>query len=360
MEEVFTKRDLMMFLNEVKREGVERFTVEEPFFETTLLEVEVSPTYYDLELSGKDRFGPYPDSDKYWDVDDVPDFYDYKDCLISSTLIPYSNWDRFTEWLGHLYKSETDPTLSSRSVFLSIDTNMAFYRLISRNFPIEANGESIQAADFDYLLSSIVESEIDHHISSKYNSSDLKMMGLYTDIGDIRFNFRNRGKLMTRKAKFATQELNFLRGELNAARVKGSPSKTDSEKNDIRIVESLEKFSWSKNIVVALISSDRNMGNHAENSEIPYFVLEQPHRVPKEQKADEGVMLNLLHDLALSFGAVKLPELETTLFGIWGGKTDGDYRDEGVKAWINPNSAIEEDVKKDLKLINSLTGPRSP
>lgn len=357
MEEVFTKRDLMMFLNEVKRQGIDHFTVVEPYFKTKMLEVEMKGGKYEVTLNGKNDFGPYPSKDKYWGISDIPDFYSYKDCLISSGLVKFDNWPKFEDWIGYFYKSEIDPSFASKSIFLSIDTNMAYYRLISRRFPIENNGYTITADDFDYLLSSIVEGEVDHHIKDKYSNMDLKMMGMYTKIGDIRYNFNNRGKLMTRKAKFATQELNYLRGKLNAARIKGNVSKTDSEMNDIWIIESLEQFGWTKNINVGLISSDRNMGNHAENAEIPYFILEIPHNIPRTNVVNESVIKNLLHDLALIFGAVKLPELETTIFGIWGGKTDMDYRNESVNLWVNPNSPLEKGLKKDVKILKSLKGP---
>ncbi|MFW6040883.1 MAG: PIN domain-containing protein [Thermoplasmatota archaeon] len=357
MEEVISRENLMVLINEAKRKGVDSFSIVEPYFDAEMIRVNCKKSSYEVELSGKDSFGPFPSRENYWDKADIPDFQDYKDCLISSGIVKFANWNEFKKWIEYHYKSEQDPTLSSRSVFLSIDTNMAYYRLISRRFPIEINESTIFANDFDYLLSSIVESEIDHKIKAKYGQSDLKMLGMYTKIGDIRFNFRNRGKLKTRRAKFATQELNYLRGQLNAARVKGNASKTDSEKNDYRIVESLENFSWSKNIKVALISSDRNMGNHAENSEIPYFVLEIPHSIPKNNTVNSNIILNLLHDLALFFGAIRLPELETTLFGVWGGKRDIDYQNESVKAWINPNSELIDEVKRDLKIIKSLNYP---
>ncbi|MFO7793104.1 MAG: hypothetical protein R6W73_09050 [Candidatus Saliniplasma sp.] len=358
MEEVLTKDRLMMLLNEAEKKGIDRFTITEPYTDTQLIEVIPKDGSYNVILSGKDKFGPYPSEEDYWDREDIPDFYDYKECLISSGLVEFDNWLEFKEWVKYLYKSEVDPTLASTSVFMSIDTNLAYFRLFSRRFPLEyEEGTVIRAEDFDYLLSSIVENEIDHKIKDKYDNSDLKMMGMYTKIGDIRFNFRNRGKLSTRRAKFATEELNYLRGKLNAARIKGTPSKTDSEKNDIRIVESLEKFSWDRNIVVALVSTDRNMGNHAENSEIPYFILEMPKSIPRENLVESDIVLNLMHDLALTFGAVKIPELKTTLFGIWGGKRDEDYWNESVKAWINPGSELKDHIKKDIDIIESLEGP---
>ncbi|MFW6197191.1 MAG: hypothetical protein ACOC5D_07660 [Thermoplasmatota archaeon] len=358
MEKVFTKNKLMLLLNESEKNGINCFTATEPYTKTKLIEVVREDGINQITLTGKSEFGPYPSKDDYWDRDDIPDFYDYKECLISSGLVEFDNWLEFKEWIKFLYKSEVDPTLASCSVFMAIDTNLAYFRLVSRRFPLKyEDGTIIEAKDFDYLLSSIVENEVDHKIKDKYDNSNLKMMGMYTKIGDIRFNFRNRGKLSTRKAKFATQELNHLRGVLNAARIKGTASKTDSEKNDIRIVESLEKFGWDKNIVVALISTDRNMGNHAENCEIPYFVLEMPKSIPKKNTVDNKILLNLLHDLSLTFGAVKIPELKTTLFGIWGGKRDQDYSNESVRAWINPGSELIEPIKKDMEIIDSLEGP---
>jgi len=358
MEEVLSKDNLMILLNEAFNDGVDSFTVLEPYSGTQLIGVELIDGEYHVELSGKDDFGPYPSKEEYWGREDIPDFYDYKECLISSGLVEFDNWLEFKEWVKYLYKSEIDPTLAHASVFMSIDTNLAYFRLFSRRFPLEyEDGTIIRAEDFDFLLSSIVENEIDHKIKDKYDDSDLKMMGMYTDIGDIRFNFRNRGKLSTRKAKIATEELNHLRGVLNAARIKGTPSKKDSEKNDIRIVESLEKFSWDRNITVGLISTDRNMGNHAENCEIAYFILEMPTSIPKKNIVGKDVLLNLIHDLALTFGAVKVTELKTTLFGIWGGKRDEDYQNESVRAWINPSSRMNDPIKTDMEIINSLKGP---
>ncbi len=355
MEEVLRKQELVLVLNEARRQDINDFTIEEPFFHTCMLHVELNSSSVKITLSPKSDFERPASLNNYWDSSDIPGFYDYRDCLLSSGLVKYSNWKDFVEWVGFLYRSETDPTLSSRSVYLAIDTNMAYFRLLSRCFPIPYKKVQIQASNFDYVINSIVEGEVDHKIMAKYGDSDLKMMGMYTKIGDIRYNFKNRGKLATRKAKFATQELNYIREKLNAVRVKGTASKTDAEKNDIRIVESLENFAWSKDITLALISADRNMGNHAENAEIPYFVLEIPHNTPRTIEVGLDILLNLMHDLALIFGAIKIPELETVLFGIWGGKMDSDYRNECVQAWVNANSVIERDLKKDLGLIKSFS-----
>ncbi len=355
MNEVLSKRELILVLNEAKRQGIYEFSVEEPYFNTTMVRVLLNSSSVKITLSPKSDFERPSSLNNYWDSSDIPGFYDYRDCLLSSGLVKYSNWKDFIEWIWFLYKSETDPTLSSKSVYLAIDTNMAYFRLLSRCFPVLHDKLSISASNFDYVMSSIVEGEVDHKIMAKYGESDLKMMGMYTKIGDIRYNFKNRGKLATRKAKFATQELNYVREKLNAVRVKGTSSKTDAEKNDIRIVESLENFAWSKDITLALISADRNMGNHAENAEIPYFVLEIPHRTPRTVEVGTDILLNLLHDLALIFGAIRMPELEIVLFGIWGGKMDSDYRNECVQAWVNANSVIEGTMKRDLKLIKSFS-----
>ncbi len=354
MKEVMTKERLMMLLNEIREEDIENFEVVEPYFKNRLLKVEPTEEGYEVELSGKKEMEMPVSKDEYWDEKEIPGFNEYKEALISSGFVHFDNWDEFKDWIAYLYKTEKRPDLSSESVFLSIDTNIAYYRLISRRFPLKHDDTIIEAEDFDYLLSSIVEGEIDHHIRDKYNNSDLKMMGLHTKIGDIRYNFRNRGTLETRKAKFATEELNYLRGELNAARVKGNASKTDPEKNDIRIVESLENFGWDKKIDVGLISTDRNMGNHAENSEVPFFILEMPHSIPRKKNVRNEIVLNLLHDLALMFGAVRIPEIDTVLFGIWGGKKDSDYQNESVKAWINAGSSIETPIKRDMDIIKTL------
>jgi len=354
MKEVMTKEQLMMLLNEMREEDLKGFTVIEPYFKNRLLKIELTPDGYEIELSGKKDMEMPISKSEYWDKKEIPGFNEYKEALISSGFVDFDNWDEFKEWIGYLYKTEKRPDLSSESIFLTIDTNLAYYRLISRRFPLRYDGTIIRAEDFDYLLSSIVEGEVDHHIRDKYHNSDLKLMGLHTKIDDIRYNFRNRGTLETRKSKFATEELNYLRGELNAARIRGNASKTDSEKNDIRIVESLESFGWDKRIDVGLISTDRNMGNHAENHEIPFFVLEMPHSIPRKRVVGCDIVLNLLHDLALMFGAVKIPEINAVLFGIWGGKKDLDYRDESVEAWINAVSPIESAVKRDMKVIKDL------
>ncbi len=355
MEEILSKKELMILLNQLREEDLSSFDIIEPYFGNRLLKVEIKEDNYEVELTGKSDFDIPISKDEYWDKDELPGFKEYKECLISSGFVEYDNWDDFKTWIRALYQNEKDPGLSSESVFLTIDTNLAYYRFISRNFPLEYKDIVIGAEDFDYLLSSIVESEIDHHIRDKYDDSDLKMMGMHTEIGDVRYEFRNRGRLETRKSKFATEELNYLRGELNSARVKARGSKTDSERNDILIVESLEEFCWDKNIDVALISTDRNMGNHAENAEIAFFILEMPHSIPRKREVGPEIVLNLLHDMALMFGMIKIPDLSTDLLGIWGGKKDEHYRRDSVKAWVNPGSPIESQVKREINLLNSLS-----
>ncbi len=209
MEEILSKKELMILLNQLREEDLSSFDIIEPYFGNRLLKVEIKEDNYEVELTGKSDFDIPISKDEYWDKDELPGFKEYKECLISSGFVEYDNWDDFKTWIRALYQNEKDPGLSSESVFLTIDTNLAYYRFISRNFPLEYKDIVIGAEDFDYLLSSIVESEIDHHIRDKYDDSDLKMMGMHTEIGDVRYEFRNRGRLETRKSKFATEELNY-------------------------------------------------------------------------------------------------------------------------------------------------------
>ena len=333
-ELVMSRRELQILTNAIYRSDTRYVHVLYPLYETELftLDVEkpeltkiVRPDKLDWARSTRKPL------DRSVSADELPSFNDLKNCLLSSGFLNYKNEKEITKELADLRDEVRDPNKRPRPVFVAADTNVLYERFLSRHMPLKdaETGRTVDASDFRYALSEIVQIEVDSRITHKYSRDEIQGLTAALGHGDLLKEFSNGSGRKERIAKLAFNEMNYLLTELKALRVRGNPTK-GKEENDIEIAQSYRNWARNGQYDVLLLTADEDMVNHARTSELMTLQLEFPYDVPEHGRLDPWRMSDLVYDLAMVFGVIGLDD-SMLVFGEWAGKASSDYQHENVK-----------------------------
>ena len=273
---------------------------------------------------------------------DLPDFHDFMDVFLSSGVLRFENQTEIDENFELLKKTVDDHTIYIKPIFLGIDTNIAYYRAISRRF----------RNHFKYVVSSIVVEEIDVRIHSKYSSKmirDFEGLPYY----HIMHEFSNGSVKEARKAKNAMSEVQHIINRLDAFRIGRTTETKDKEIRDREIAHEYRKFSDEINAEVILLTADKDMVFHAQAEQLSSIYFKLPHHLNGEYHIDPLVIPNLIYDLTLIFGILKVGN--TILLGEWHGKSSDDYFGEKIRIY-NADSATVKDINICRRVTNEFQG----
>ncbi|UCG70818.1 MAG: hypothetical protein JSV09_07430 [Thermoplasmata archaeon] len=355
---IISRKSLMILLNEISLSQKRRFKVKFPFYNLNLFEVDVGKyEIRDIVMEGdfnKAREKNMPDSDFL--SNDLPRYTDFRDCLITSAFLGFTNFHDVSERLIALAETIKSPSGRSKPLYLAMDTNIVYLKLFSRYFPLEnkENNERTTAIDFRISLSDIVREEIDTNIKYKYRASNLNKMKEAFNHALLVDEFYNCSTRKTRIAKSAQNEIKLLFAELEAERAQASQFPRDKEERDRLIAKSYSLFEKERNGEVLLLTADEDMAYHAKNAGLLVETLIIPHKVPSLGKIGPNQLVNLLYDMSLSFGVIRLSGTGIIIFGEWKGKSYDDYSKEHLKLRIEEASRIKGEFERDLRIANKI------
>ncbi len=356
-ELVLSRRELQILTNELYNSQTRYLHVTYPFYDLELFTLDIQKP----ELTGIVRPGAFEwarnskrPSDRAVSSDELPNYTDLRNCLMSSGFLSYKNEPEVAQRLFDLREETRDPNKRPRPVFVVVDTNILYFMFLSRRFPIYLNstGKKIEATDFRYAISEIVQREIDKSIVHKYSREEIQAMSSTLAHPELLREFTNGSGRRERCAKLAFNEMTYLLAELRALRVKGSPP-VDRGENDIAIAQAYKAWARAGDYDVFLLTGDEDMVNHARTSELMTMQLELPFDVPEHARIDPWNVSDLLYDLAVTFGAVSFGAGEIILLGEWGGKTSGDYLSERVKVRFSKEETADA-VSRNLGLCRTI------
>jgi len=358
-ELVLSRNELQILTNAIHRGDKRYIHVSYPFYETELFTLDiVKPELTNIVRPGAfdwTRMSKKP-IDRAVSADEFPSFNDFRNCLLSSGFIGYKNEAEITKKLIELREEARDPNKRPRPVFVAVDTNILYDRFLSRHLPLkdDSSGRTVEATDFRYVLSEIVQMELDSKITHKYSRDEIQAMGRVLAHPELLREFSNGSGRRTRIAKLAFNEMSYLLTELRALRIKGTPTK-GKEMNDIEIAQSYKHWARSGDYDVFLLTADEDMINHARTSELMTLQLELPFTVPEHARIDPWGLSDLLYDLAVTFGLVSLDNEDLLVYGEWGGKSSSDYIGENVKIVFGSEEKHPE-VSKQLEICRRIRG----
>jgi hypothetical protein len=348
----------MILLNETYLSHKRVLRVRFPFYDKDLFSIDIEK--YELkniineEEFDKARLKHIPDS-KFL-AGDLPRYSDLRACLITSAFLPFTNFIDIKKRLIRLAETITSPGGRSKPLYLALDTNLLYLKFFSRYFPLkdEERGIKVTAIDFRIAFSDTVREEIDANIKYKYRSSNLHRMKEAFGHADVVEEFLNCSMRRTRLAKSAQNESKLLFAELEAERAEAEQFTEDKEERDRLIAKSYSNFERERNGEVLLLTADEDMAYHAKNAGLLTDTLIIPHEVPNRGNIQPCHLVNLLYDIALSFGVLRLSGTGATIFGEWRGKGIDDYDREHLKLWLEKDSRIKDEFERDLRIANKI------
>jgi hypothetical protein len=357
-EKVILKQDLMILLNEVYLSEKPTFSVKFPFYDLNLFKVDLTKYHLKYMVTEKKfnekRRSHVPESDFL--RADMPRYTDFRDCLLTSTFLPFSNIDVLKTRLFEIYETVKRPYGRSKPLYLGLDTNLLYFKFFSRYFPMrDPEGEvRVNARDFRVTISDMVKDEVDSKIKYKYRASNLTKMKKKFGLTPIVDEFFNASARKTRMAKSVQNELSYIQGELEAERAEATSSSEDKEERDRIIAKSYSNFEKQRNGEVMLLTADEDMAYHAKNANLLYETLLVPHIVPTKGPILPLRLVDLLYDLAITFGVIRLQGTGITIFGEWKGKGLTHYAKEKLKLVISKESGLKDDFERDMRIAEAI------
>ncbi len=333
---IISKNEIFILLNYYSLKFNESLKFSYPPFELPLFTLNINNSKIE-DIVSKREFEH--ERKKYTTTDflrkDLPRYRDFEDIFLSSGILDFENSEEINYNFNLLRSAVKEKTIYIKPVFIGIDTNIAYYRVISRKIKDL----------FKYVLSDIVVEEIDSRIHTKYSG---KMLSEFENLPyhSIMYEFSNGSVKESRKAKNAMNEIYYLTNVLDAFRI-GKPTETkDKEVRDREIVESYRKFSDEINAEVVLLTADKDMVFHAQARQLSSIYFKLPHNLIVD-KVDVKKIPDLIYDLVTVFGIIKINN--TILLGEWRGKEANDYFNERLEIYN-----IEEEIARDINICRGV------
>ncbi len=331
---IISKDEIFILLNEYYLKGEKEITVGYPFYDISLFTLNLENFKIDNIVKERE-FYQFKRKLNEFLRRDMPDYGDLVDSFISSGIIDFENKEELNEIFALLKKAIADKTVYIKPIFLGIDTNIAYYRIISRRLRDE----------FKYVVSQIVVDEIDARIHTKYSGRMLHSLDNFPYHEFVR-EFANASSKEARKAKNAMNEVNFLFDKLDAFRTGESTETKDKEIRDREIALQYSKFAKEVDAEIVLLTADKDMSFHAQAQGISSIYFKLPHRI-YPINIDPLRIPYLLYDLAVNFGAIRVNN--TIILSEWRGKDVENYLNENLKIYN-----VDENLAKDLNICRRL------
>ena len=358
-ELILSRNELQVLTNAMFRGDVRYVHVQYPFYDARLFTLDilkpeltniVRPDEFDWARTTKKPL------DRSVSADELPSFGDLRNCLLSSGFLNYKNESEITKKLLDLREEARDPNKRPRPLFVAVDTNILYDRFLSRHLPLkeDSSGRTVEATDFRYVLSEIVQMEIDLKITHKYSREEIQGLASAFSHPELLREFQNGSGRRTRIAKLAFNEMSYLLSELRALRIKGNRAR-NKEESDIEIAQSYKFWARNGDYDVFLLTADEDMVNHAQASELMTMQLELPFVVPEHARIDPWRISDILYDLAVTFGVIHLENEDIHIFGEWAGKGSSDYLNENVKVRFGKEDKVD-DISKQIEICRKILG----
>lgn len=357
-EFILPKDYLILLLNKAFRYGRKVLRIKEPFYGLELFSIDEKMRISKIVSGHEFR----EERDKVvhglgrldWEA---PEWFDFKDCFLSSAALRPREWDGFVEQIHHIRARMTGPSRPRKPVYIGIDTNVAYSRIFSRHFPYVGH-EEINPDCLELVVSELVRKEVDRRIGYRYKPDEVEALSSRARARGLVRRLGRTNKLSTRKAKLAQNEIDFLTKDLGALEVSGRDLAKDKERVDRDIAASYADFQESHSAEVILVTFDQNMVDHAKNARLSTAVMRFPVNEALGAIDNPWSLHSLIHDLAVTFGVVQLSPLDIHVWGEWQGKQTEDYELERVKIDIGESIPFLERFAKQAercrKIIESM------
>jgi hypothetical protein len=357
MELQINQHETTTLLNEAYLAGITTIDVVYPFLGIRLFTINLG----DFTMRDVISFDEYADSMTPVNQlieGEIPTFSDFKQALISSGVMEFVRWDEVKKELLRLITEPKDIHYSRRGTYVSVDTNLLYFRLISRRMRGShpdrcVHHGHLNPAELRWAISEVVVNEVDRRIRDKYRKEHIEAFkGLKA--GYLAEKFMNMSTRTTRSAKSAFLELDQILGPLGAFKIKCSSFPQNKEERDVLIAKTLREFEEARDCDVLLLSADEDMVFHARDNGLSCQVLHVPHVTLDSAVLTPEKCSYLLRDLAVTFGCVSLKNTGVTLFGEWSGMNSSNWVDEDMLLLAEEGARILQPLQASLRISRAM------
>lgn len=356
---VVPKDFLMAVLNEAKLHRLPSLTVRSILLDLDILTIDLVRNEIRI-LAGQKEFydalAPIRSKGASEAIDDLPSYDDLRTAVWNTIQLPDKVIHPICDEISEMAKQRMDPYRYPMPTALAIDTNIAYHRLLSRMFLRSDVLEQIglRPRDIQIVISNLVEEEISRSIARKYSRSDIAALQRAIKDQVLVRGMTNICYKKGRKALNAQAEIDLLGRTASLWRVGGGRAPDDKEGIDNEIVRSLAEHSSAQRLNIIFLTGDDKCRAHAFSHKLPSILVEFPKEIPQVMNFDPWLLVEMLHDLSITFVGLHLKELDVKIIGDWSGKSAEDYHAERVKLIISSDSPIGLDLNRDLSIIRGL------
>lgn len=357
--EVVAKDFLMAVVNEARLHNLSMLTVRSILLDLDLLSIDLVKNEIRV-LAGqkefRDALAPIRSKGPSEAIDDLPNYEDLRTAVWNTIQLPDEVIRPICDEINKAARQRSDPYRYPMQTAFAIDTNIAYHRLLSRMFLCRDVLEHIglRPRDIQIIVSNLVEEEISRSITRKYSRSDIAALQRAVRDQVLVRSMSNICYKKGRKALNAQAEIDLLGRTASLWRVGGGKAPDNKESIDDEIVRSLAEHSTDQRLEVIFITGDDKCRAHAFSHKLPSILVEYPKELPDRMKFDPWQLVEMLYDLSISFVGLQLVELDLKIIGDWSGKSAEDYHAERVKLVIASSSLVNEELMRDLRIINEM------
>ena len=264
---------------------------------------------------------------------DLPGANEYVKAVLASGIIEINNRDE-VQTLVERY-GNPDLMAGHRPVFAGFDTNLLPWR-IDRILGLRDPEEGVGYVN-GFVLASGVRDELDWDY--KCHDTD----PFVDAFGDQYEEYWNQPLGDARHGRMGLVRYRNIRDIQQAHEI-------DCDTGDEAIVDGYDNYEEQHRGEVLLFSNDRTFVERARSHTILAQWIDLPDSLPAKTRATWGEVEHLLHMLAISFGILELPSV--TLYGVWRGKDELDWRQERLKVDAR-SQQLASDLQGDLSVVET-------
>jgi hypothetical protein len=264
---------------------------------------------------------------------DLPEAGDYVKTVLASGIIEINNRDEVQQLVERY--GNPDLMAGHRPIFAGFDTNLLPWR-IDRILGLRDPEEGVGYVN-GFVLASGVRDELDWDY--KCHDTD----PFVDAFGDQYKEYWNQPLGDARHGRMGLIRYRNIRDIQQADEI-------DCDSGDEAIVDRYDSYEEQHRGEILLFSNDRTFVERARSHTILAQWIDLPNRLPAETTATWGEIEHLLHMLAISFGILELHSV--TMYGVWRGKDELDWRQERLKVDAR-SQQLASDLEGDLSVVET-------
>jgi hypothetical protein len=312
-------------------------TIEYPPYDFDLFTAKPKGTQYEFDASGKKKefekiVYSHPEC-----LDELPDYHDYMDCMLSSGVIGYDNAYDF-----HKLLTDLRGWPETKQACFCPDTNILYHRFFSNFGKIKTN---------EVVLIKTTEQEIKAALSHRYDQHTIDVLRKLKMSRKQLFDEIIHGRTKNARRAMYLAQPEYRRMKNNPLHILSGveESRPDNEYNDAIIVKTACEARQKGFEYLFLLTADAGVSRRCEEVSLRHFLF----KVPMEShssRCSSYEFCEFLYNLARVFGFIKINSV--ILFGEFRDKDQA--KPNQLKVEI-ANEHLFAEAKRHLTICRGLS-----